>query len=199
MLQPVEHTIRALAVAHSMSCRRGGSRARSRSSTPLATACASRSAKGVRPGNSTGRDGPSGSGPIVYQNGGIIADCQMIDITGVVGRSAHCLVELSEIAGTDRLDGGDIAMSVTTSWKTALSGAASRGLGPRNRHLRDSARAAAAGAHRRKAVRRDPLRRGVYGQRYDNGQRHDGVQRANVVLPRAAAPRGPARCGTRRA
>ena len=42
------------------------------------------------------------------------------------------------------------------------------------------------------------LRRGAYGQRYDNGQRHDGVasRRARRTRP-ASSPRAPRRCGTR--
>ena len=42
------------------------------------------------------------------------------------------------------------------------------------------------------------LRRGVYGQRYDNGQRHDGVDDASGSSSRrASSPRAPRRCGTR--
>ena len=44
------------------------------------------------------------------------------------------------------------------------------------------------------------LRRGVYGQRYDNGQRHDGEKtQALDVSVRATSPRGPRPCGTPRA
>ena len=35
------------------------------------------------------------------------------------------------------------------------------------------------------------LRRGVYGQRYDNGFRHDGIERRTLAYP-AAATKGPA-------
>ena len=42
------------------------------------------------------------------------------------------------------------------------------------------------------------LRRGAYGQRYDNGQRHDGVATRALDVPvRRARPRGPTRSGTR--
>src|SRR6186997_865597 len=35
------------------------------------------------------------------------------------------------------------------------------------------------------------LRRGVYGQRYDNGQRHDGVQTQTLEYPNRALVKGP--------
>jgi sulfite reductase (ferredoxin) len=35
------------------------------------------------------------------------------------------------------------------------------------------------------------LRRGVYGQRYDNGQRHDGFQTQHLVFPTAPLTKGP--------
>jgi len=35
------------------------------------------------------------------------------------------------------------------------------------------------------------LRRGVYGQRYDNGQRHDGVEQRSLVFPSAELTKGP--------
>ena len=35
------------------------------------------------------------------------------------------------------------------------------------------------------------LRRGVYGQRYDNGQRHDGVDTREIAYPRRALLKGP--------
>ena len=35
------------------------------------------------------------------------------------------------------------------------------------------------------------LRRGVYGQRYDNGQRHDGVSSRELVFPNAELTKGP--------
>lgn len=35
------------------------------------------------------------------------------------------------------------------------------------------------------------LRRGVYGQRYDNGQRHDGFQAQNLTFPTAPLTKGP--------
>ncbi len=43
------------------------------------------------------------------------------------------------------------------------------------------------------------LRRGVYGQRYDNGQRHDGVDTRSLAYPSGDAHQGARpRCGTRR-
>src|SRR5262249_50217101 len=36
------------------------------------------------------------------------------------------------------------------------------------------------------------LRRGAYGQRYDNGQRHDGEKTQNLVFPAGALTKGPA-------
>ena len=35
------------------------------------------------------------------------------------------------------------------------------------------------------------LRRGVYGQRYDNGQRHDGVAHRTLNFPSGALTKGP--------
>src|SRR6188508_890000 len=35
------------------------------------------------------------------------------------------------------------------------------------------------------------LRRGVYGQRYDNGQRHDGVTTQQLKFPQAELTKGP--------
>ena len=35
------------------------------------------------------------------------------------------------------------------------------------------------------------LRRGVYGQRYDNGQRHDGIQSQKLQYPNDALTKGP--------
>ena len=35
------------------------------------------------------------------------------------------------------------------------------------------------------------LRRGVYGQRYDNGQRHDGKKAQDVVYPSGSLTKGP--------
>src|SRR5882757_9781017 len=35
------------------------------------------------------------------------------------------------------------------------------------------------------------LRRGAYGQRYDNGQRHDGIDTRKLVYPNAALTKGP--------
>ncbi len=35
------------------------------------------------------------------------------------------------------------------------------------------------------------LRRGIYGQRYDNGQRHDGVTQRSLVYPAGALTKGP--------
>ncbi|MGE3536131.1 MAG: nitrite/sulfite reductase [Candidatus Tectimicrobiota bacterium] len=35
------------------------------------------------------------------------------------------------------------------------------------------------------------LRRGVYGQRYDNGQRHDGIQTQHLAYPAGALTKGP--------
>ena len=35
------------------------------------------------------------------------------------------------------------------------------------------------------------MRRGIYGQRYDNGQRHDGVQTQELPYPSAARTKGP--------
>ena len=35
------------------------------------------------------------------------------------------------------------------------------------------------------------LRRGVYGQRYDNGQRHDGVAARELVYPSGGLLKGP--------
>ena len=35
------------------------------------------------------------------------------------------------------------------------------------------------------------LRRGVYGQRYDNGQRHDGVRVQKLRLPSGGLTKGP--------
>ena len=44
------------------------------------------------------------------------------------------------------------------------------------------------------------LRRGAYGQRYDNGQRHDGVDTRRARVPERGPDQGSAtRCGTRRA
>ncbi len=39
------------------------------------------------------------------------------------------------------------------------------------------------------------LRRGAYGQRYDNGQRHDGKETRKLEYPRRTR-KVPARCGT---
>ena len=41
------------------------------------------------------------------------------------------------------------------------------------------------------------LRRGAYGQRYDNGQRHDGVSTRTLVYPSGGIRRARTRCGTR--
>ena len=41
------------------------------------------------------------------------------------------------------------------------------------------------------------LRRGAYGQRYDNGQRHDGVAQQTLTFPAASSPRVRRRSGTR--
>jgi hypothetical protein len=41
------------------------------------------------------------------------------------------------------------------------------------------------------------LRRGAYGQRYDNGQRHDGEKTQALVFPSKDITKGRARCGTR--
>src|SRR5262245_27635175 len=41
------------------------------------------------------------------------------------------------------------------------------------------------------------LRRGVYGQRYDNGQRHDGVSVQQLNYPSGELTKGPRRSGTR--
>ncbi|HEY3937832.1 MAG TPA: hypothetical protein VGL97_10400, partial [Bryobacteraceae bacterium] len=35
------------------------------------------------------------------------------------------------------------------------------------------------------------LRRGAYGQRYDNGQRHDGVETRQLVYPESSLTKGP--------
>src|SRR5438309_4241125 len=35
------------------------------------------------------------------------------------------------------------------------------------------------------------LRRGVYGQRYDNGQRHDGIQVQQLSYPEQSPTKGP--------
>ena len=43
------------------------------------------------------------------------------------------------------------------------------------------------------------LRRGVYGQRYDNGQRADGIAVRTLPYDDRSPPRDPRRCGTRRA
>ena len=43
------------------------------------------------------------------------------------------------------------------------------------------------------------LRRGAYGQRYDNGKRHDGIAERAARLRAEARPRAPTRSGTRRA
>jgi sulfite reductase (ferredoxin) len=43
------------------------------------------------------------------------------------------------------------------------------------------------------------LRRGVYGQRYDNGQRHDGERQQELKFPSARSPRARSPCGTPRA
>ena len=43
------------------------------------------------------------------------------------------------------------------------------------------------------------LRRGVYGQRYDNGQRHDGTGTRNLDFPQDERQRDLTRFGTRRA
>ena len=40
------------------------------------------------------------------------------------------------------------------------------------------------------------LRRGAYGQRYDNGQRNDGTGSSRSRSPRTAGPRAPTRSGT---
>ena len=42
------------------------------------------------------------------------------------------------------------------------------------------------------------LRRGVYGQRYDNGQRHDGKKVQEMAYPSGALTKAPIRCGMRR-
>ena len=43
------------------------------------------------------------------------------------------------------------------------------------------------------------LRRGVYGQRYDNGQRHDGEKVQQIAYASGDLTKGPTRCGTLRA
>jgi sulfite reductase (ferredoxin) len=35
------------------------------------------------------------------------------------------------------------------------------------------------------------LRRGAYGQRYDNGQRNDGLKTQSLATPRPISPRAP--------
>src|SRR5579863_2154335 len=35
------------------------------------------------------------------------------------------------------------------------------------------------------------LRRGAYGQRYDNGQRHDGVESRKLIYPQEGLTKGP--------
>ena len=40
------------------------------------------------------------------------------------------------------------------------------------------------------------LRRGAYGQRYDNGQRHDGKTTRTLNYPSAETPKARTRCGT---
>ena len=35
------------------------------------------------------------------------------------------------------------------------------------------------------------LRRGVYGQRYDNGKRHDGIREQELTFPSGEAVKGP--------
>ena len=42
------------------------------------------------------------------------------------------------------------------------------------------------------------LRRGAYGQRYDNGQRHDGVQTRSLDFPCGDLTKGLVLFGTRR-
>ena len=40
------------------------------------------------------------------------------------------------------------------------------------------------------------LRRGIYGQRYDNGFRHDGIRSQELPIPPATSSRGPRPFGT---
>ena len=80
-----------------------------------------------------------------------------------------------------------------TDWRERLLGRDAAGPGRGDRHLRDARSSCASRARSRRSVFAETrLRRGVYGQRYDNGQRHDGDRpSAARRIPPGDAHQGP--------
>ena len=76
-------------------------------------------------------------------------------------------------------------------WKEQLAGKLPEAFGARDRHFRNGDRAAKAGQAGRARVRRNAPARGTYGQRYDNGQRHDGKKVQEMAYPSGELTKGP--------
>ncbi|MCC6215900.1 MAG: nitrite/sulfite reductase [Polyangiaceae bacterium] len=81
-------------------------------------------------------------------------------------------------------------MSMTT-WKQALAGSIPEALGAEIEVFETQIGLRKLGRIDEKLFAETRLRRGVYGQRYDNGQRHDGVESQSLAFPLADLTKGP--------
>src|SRR5687767_3848573 len=74
-------------------------------------------------------------------------------------------------------------MSTTMSWKETLTGRVPEQLGREIEQFEAQIALRKAGKIDEKVFAETRLRRGAYGQRYDNGQRHDGITTQKLPYP----------------
>ncbi len=80
---------------------------------------------------------------------------------------------------------------VATSWKEELAGSIPEGLGREIDIFETQLVLRKQGKIEEKLFAETRLRRGAYGQRYDNGQRHDGVETRALAFPSGELTKGP--------
>src|SRR5437870_5346766 len=77
------------------------------------------------------------------------------------------------------------------NWKEALAGAIPEALGREIDIYETQLALRRQGKIEEKLFAETRRRRGVYGQRYDNGQRHDGLRVQEIPFPSGALTKGP--------
>jgi sulfite reductase (ferredoxin) len=82
----------------------------------------------------------------------------------------------------------------TSSWRETLRSRIADGLAQEIDAYETQIQLRKAGRIDEKVFAETRLRRGVYGQRYDNGQRHDGIRTRRIEFPSGDLTKGPETC-----